>query len=597
MKNPDRAITRRTALALCGQAALPAAEPQELRPPREHDLDFRTPVTTWDEALPLGNGLMGALIWGDGSPLRISLDRSDLWDLRAVPEFHAPDYNFATLRKWKEEGRINDIRRVYEAPYRRPAPTKIPAGRIEIDFGSDARFAASRLRLATAEATADVGSHHAAVYVHAAEPVGMLRISGAASVQFRLLAPPFSGAVAEAARGGIEAGELAQLGYLAPLEESGEGWQSYVQEGAGGFRFAVYLGWRAAGKGWEAAWSIATNREASGLSALARRRVKQALERGYDSMMASHRQWWTDFWGRSAIRVPNKVIERQWYLDTYKFGAAARKNTPPISLQAVWTADNRKLPPWKGDYHHDLNTQLSYWPCYSGNHLGEGLGYLDWLWETRDTAVAWTKRFFDLPGLNVPMTADLNGNQIGGWVQYTHSATTSAWLAHHFYLHWKYSRDRWFLEHRAYRYLRSAAEFIDAFTAVKDASGKRTHPLSASPEINDNRMDAWFAGITNYDLALEHWLLGAAAELADEMKLPGEASRWRRVANELPGFSRGADGKLLVAPGVPLAVSHRHLSHLMAIHPLGLIDVKQSAGARRTVNASLADLDRLGTSE
>jgi len=597
MKNPDLAITRRTAIALCGQAALFAAEPREVQPPAEHDLDFRTPVATWDEALPLGNGLMGALVWGDGNPLRISLDRSDLWDLRAVPEFYAPDYNFATLRKWKEEGRIHDIRRVYEAPYNRPAPTKIPAGRIEIDFGGDARFAASRLRLTTAEATVDLGSRNAAVYVHATGPVGMLRIAGAAPVQFRLLAPPFSGAVTEAARGGIGAGDLAQLGYPAPLEESGEGWRSYVQEGAEGFRFAVYLGWRAAGNGWEAAWSIATNREAYGVSALARRRVKQALERGYDSMMPSHRQWWTAFWGRSTIRVPNKAIERQWYLDTYKFGAAARKNTPPISLQAVWTADNRKLPPWKGDYHHDLNTQLSYWPCYSGNHLEEGLGYLDWLWKTRDAAAAWTKRFFDLPGLNVPMTADLNGNQIGGWVQYTHSATTSAWLAHHFYLHWKYSQDRWFLEHRAYPYLRSAAEFIDAFTAVKDASGKRTHPLSASPEINDNRMDAWFAGITNYDLALERWLLGAAAELADEMKLPGEASRWRRVANELPEFSRGEDGKLLVAPGVPLAVSHRHLSHLMAIHPLGLIDVKQSAGARRTVNASLADLDRLGTSE
>ena len=88
---------------------------------------------------------------------------------------------------------------------------------------------------------------------------------------------------------------------------------------------------------------------------------------------------------------------------------AARPDTPPITLQGPWTAEDRPIPPWKGDYHHDLNTQLSYWPCYGGNRLEDGLAYLDWLWKTRDTAFDWTRRFYGLPGLNVPMTADLNG--------------------------------------------------------------------------------------------------------------------------------------------------------------------------------------------
>ena len=69
------------------------------------------------------------------------------------------------------------------------------------------------------------------------------------------------------------------------------------------------------------------------------------------------------------------------------------------------------MPPWKGDYHHDLNTQLSYWPCYSGNRLDEGLAYLDWLWNTRSNCIDWTRRFYGLPGMNVPMTSDLANNQ------------------------------------------------------------------------------------------------------------------------------------------------------------------------------------------
>jgi len=121
----------------------------------------------------------------------------------------------------------------------------------------------------------------------------------------------------------------------------------------------------------------------------------------------------------------------------------------PISLQAVWTADTGTIPPGKAIFIMDLNTQLSYWPCYSGNHLQEGLAYIDWLWQTKGEAKNSRKNFFHRPGINMPMTTDLEGKQIGGWHQYTHSATTATWLSHHFYLHWRYSMDRDFLKNRA----------------------------------------------------------------------------------------------------------------------------------------------------
>ena len=48
-----------------------------------------------------------------------------------------------------------------------------------------------------------------------------------------------------------------------------------------------------------------------------------------------------------------------------------------MPLQGVWTADDGKLPPWKGDYHNDLNTQLSYTHFYKANHLEEGESFLE----------------------------------------------------------------------------------------------------------------------------------------------------------------------------------------------------------------------------
>jgi alpha-L-fucosidase 2 len=193
------------------------------------------------------------------------------------------------------------------------------------------------------------------------------------------------------------------------------------------------------------------------------------------------------------------------------------------------------------------------------------------------------------------MTADLLNNQIGGWRQYTHSATTSCWLAHHFYLQWRYTMDRAFLEERAYPYLRAVANFVEAVSATRDANGKRSLPLSSSPEINDNRPEAWFPTLTNYDNALMQSVLYRAAELARELGKEDEAQKWSAMIDEFPDLALGKGGVLAVTEGKPLSESHRHLSHAMAIHPLGLINLTDGPDAANIVRANMAQLKQLGT--
>ena len=146
--------------------------------------------------------------------------------------------------------------------------------------------------------------------------------------------------------------------------------------------------------------------------------LEKAWQRSYAKDQLTHTDWWKKFWSQSTLSLPDSVLEKQYYLDMYKFGSVARANTPPIALQAVWTADNGLLPPWKGDYHHDLNTQLSYWPCYTGNHLEEGLGYFKHLEENIPVYKKYTKSFFGVDGLAVPGVTTLSGEPLGGWIQY-----------------------------------------------------------------------------------------------------------------------------------------------------------------------------------
>jgi hypothetical protein len=293
------------------------------------------------------------------------------------------------------------------------------------------------------------------------------------------------------------------------------------------------------------------------------------------------------------VDIPNAVLAKQYYNEMYKFGSAARSYSPPISLQAVWTADNGKLPPWKGDYHHDLNTQLSYWPAYAGNRLDEGLGYLNWLWETIPANKQYTKEYFGTSGLAVPGVATLRGEPMAGWLQYSFGQTVSAWLAQHFYLHWLYSQDRTFLETRAYPYIRDVAIFLDEIS-VRDADNKRKLPISASPEIFDNRLQAWFPTTTNFDLGLIRFLYTAAAQLAGELGLEEEASRWQTVLSEWTTFDLDEDHALTFAKGFPYNESHRHFSNLMAIHPLGLIDRSNGAADQQIIEATIHKLDAFG---
>ena len=162
--------------ALVALMTLCAATEASARPPfPEHGLDFNTPAMTWDEALPLGNGIMGALVWGDGAPLNISLDRTDLWDLRPVPEFQSEDYSYAVMREWEKAGRYEDLANMYEKPYHRPAPTKIPAGRLTLSLGEGATFNNTSVDLATANgSTAIADGTVVEAWVHADKPLGVL---------------------------------------------------------------------------------------------------------------------------------------------------------------------------------------------------------------------------------------------------------------------------------------------------------------------------------------------------------------------------------------------------------------------------------------
>ena len=576
--------------------SLPASAQSLKAEQTPNDLVFEQLAHSWDEALPLGNAFVGSLIWQRDSALRMSLDRIDLWDLRPTDSLSGDRFSFNWVYQQWKNGTYGAVQRKLDAPYDQlPAPSKIPGAALEFDISTLGPIRSARLTLSGA--LAEVEWQNGATlqsFVSATRPIGWFEFNGvSADMLPNLITPRYQSTSAIAGADPVSGQDLRRLGYkqgqVDHQRRADGGIITYHQPGYGDFSYDVAIEYRIAKGRLVGVWSVTSSLVPEKAQELATAAIARSIGRDYKE----HHQWWQQYWDKSSINLPDKVLERQYASEIYKLGCVTRHNSPIIPLQGVWTADNGLLPPWKGDVHHDLNTQLSYWPCYTGNYLDEGFGYLQTLWNQRETNRAYTRAYFGCDGLAVPGVATLTGEPMGGWIQYSLSPTISAWLAHHFYLHWKYSADPDFLREMGYPYLKEVATFLEQIT-IKNEQGQRTLRISSSPEIYDNSPKAWFPTITNFDLALIKSAFREATEMAAALELGDESAHWAALEKELPAFDLDSIGALTFAHGHPYNESHRHFSNAMAVHPLSLLDVTGGEDQARTVRATIARLDQYG---
>ena len=557
------------------------------QPKKEHNLIFDSLATRWDEAIPLGNGWLGALIWQKENKIRLSLDRVDLWDDRPMPEIDK--LKFSWVVEQVKKGQYDTVQKSGDEPYEKyAAPTRIPGAALEFDLTRFGKVVSNELDIKTGLSVIKFASGIVlSNYIHAVSPVGYFGFENFSAPTFipEVIIPNYNTGRAGTTGNSVEGIGLEKLGYKKGIITRTNNSIKYHQPTWKNNYYEVLVKWyRLTGNRIIGQWTITNNK----LAQLQDPDFKFKEPTGWPS----HSKWWNDYWSRSSISLPDKQLERQYYLEMYKFACVARTNTPPISLQAIWTADNGNLPPWKGDFHHDLNTQLSYWPGYTGNHLDLTASYTNWLWKIRDVNKKWTKNYFGLDGLNVPGVTTISGKEMGGWIQYSMSPTTAAWIAQHFYWQWKYSMDNKFLKERAVPYFNDIKKYLSAIQISDPDKGTKL-PLSSSPEYHDNSIKAWFTDFTNYDLALVKNFYRRGSEIAalnGDKLLP----EWSHQQLLLPQFDFNETG-LTIAAGQNLDESHRHHAQLMAIYPMGLLTPAGDSTEKSIINSSLRQLEKIGT--
>ena len=262
----------------------------------------------------------------------------------------------------------------------------------------------------------------------------------------------------------------------------------------------------------------------------------------------------------------------------YLMISCSRPGDLPANLQGLWNNSNN--PPWRCDYHSDVNVQMNYWFVDAAN-LGECfLPLSEWLYSVIPVRRDATKKEFGTRGW---MTRSENG--IFGGATYHWVPGDAAWIAQNIWDHYAFTMDRRYLETRAYPILKELCEFWEDYLK-EGPGGALVSPKSQSPEHGPWAEGNSYEQQLVYDLFTNY--LEASRALGTDEAFRGKVESMRK---RLLGPKIGKWGQLqewaedLDDP----KDQHRHLSHMIAVHPGGQISPLTTPplaeGAKVSMNA------------
>ena len=247
----------------------------------------------------------------------------------------------------------------------------------------------------------------------------------------------------------------------------------------------------------------------------------------------------------------------------YLLIASSRPGSQPANLQGIW--NDRLDPPWDSKWTVNINTEMNYWPAEVTNLAECHQPIFDMLEEVAVTGNRVARQHYDARGWVLHHNTDIwrgaapiNASNHGIW------PTGGAWLCQHLWWHYAFTGDREFLEWRVYPLLREASLFFADLLTEDPQTGWLVSPLSNSPEIG-----GLVAGPT-MDHQIIRALLTHTAEASEILDVDPELrDQFRELCGRIAPNQIGRHGQLqewLVDRDDP-EEKHRHVSHLWGLHP------------------------------
>lgn len=192
---------------------------------------------------------------------------------------------------------------------------------------------------------------------------------------------------------------------------------------------------------------------------------------GFSDALRAARGVWADYWGRSAVELGDEVLERTWYWNSYFLHCAVRAGRRCPGLFGPWSYRDIGTA-WHGDHHMNYNTQQVFWGTFSSNHVDLHLPYVDLVERLLPLATSWARDHYELPGASFPHSAypvpmNVNPYPVPTWGW---EVCETPWTVQSLWWHYTYTGDEELLRSRLLGPLRSAVEFLVAYTSRPGAA-------------------------------------------------------------------------------------------------------------------------------
>lgn len=261
----------------------------------------------------------------------------------------------------------------------------------------------------------------------------------------------------------------------------------------------------------------------------------------------------------------------------YLLISSSRRPGLPANLQGLWNNSNN--PPWSSDYHSNINIQMNYWLAEVANIAECHLPFFDLVMAMREPSRKATQSAF---GKVRGWTARTSHNIFGGH-GWQWNLPSSAWYALHFYEHYAFSGDTNFLKETAYPMMKEICEFWeDRLKTLPD--GTLVVPNGWSPE-HGPREDG-----VSHDQQIVWELFNDFVEVSKALNVePEYRNKIQSMRDKLLGPKIGRWGQLqewMVDRDDPKD-NHRHTSHLFAVYPGKQITVRKTPEWAKAARVSL----------
>lgn len=284
----------------------------------------------------------------------------------------------------------------------------------------------------------------------------------------------------------------------------------------------------------------------------------------------------------------------------YLLVSCSRPGCLPSNLQGLWNPHIDA--PWNCDYHININIQMNYWPAESCNLSECHEPLLDFIDQLRPAGRKTARDVYGCGGFTAHHTTDVwHWTSPVGNIGYGMWPLGVAWSSRHFWEHYLYTGDLDFLRERGYPVLKEAAEFFLDFLTEDPKTGKLVSGPSTSPENSFKTKDGQSGRLTMgcaMDQEVVWDLFTNCLEAAKALSIDDDfVKKVKGMRERLAWPKIGSDGRLMEwgQEFEEPEPEHRHVSHLYGLHPSNQINERFTPDLFEAAKNSLIARGDFGT--